>query len=209
MGCIICLPCFIANSPCWQILKSKAHKTNIATGETIKVFFLLFYVYKTCCDKFQGFIICVSWMFLATRFQVSVQFSVQMIDQIYYQYLLSLKHLHLDLIINLLTVLIILMIDVCSLFFYCKKRLEYFDLLNHRTSIILIIVTIWRWSWNWNLPCLCAAWTLWSSSSSSSNISQGIAAHHALLLNWHFSNGQKTHIFLPWDMLGTPIVAHV
>ena len=28
--------------------------------------------------------------------------------------------------------------DVCSLFFYCKKRLEYFDLLNHRTSTFVL-----------------------------------------------------------------------
>ena len=28
--------------------------------------------------------------------------------------------------------------DVCSLFFHCKKRLEYFDLLNHRTSTFVL-----------------------------------------------------------------------
>ena len=28
--------------------------------------------------------------------------------------------------------------DVCLLFFYCKKRLEYFDLLNHRTSTFVL-----------------------------------------------------------------------
>ena len=30
------------------------------------------------------------------------------------------------------------MCDVCLLFFYCKKRLEYFDLLNHRTSTFVL-----------------------------------------------------------------------
>ena len=29
-------------------------------------------------------------------------------------------------------------LDVCLLFFYCKKRLEYFDLLNHRTSTFVL-----------------------------------------------------------------------
>ena len=28
--------------------------------------------------------------------------------------------------------------DVCLLFFYCKKRFEYFDLLNHRTSTFVL-----------------------------------------------------------------------
>ena len=40
--------------------------------------------------------------------------------------------------------------DVCLLFFYCKKRLEYFDLLNHRTSTFVLLQRIINYSGDMN-----------------------------------------------------------